>query len=141
MLEGWWKDTGKPEDLLEANRMLLSGLAPRVDGEVDAATVVEGTALIGAGAKVARSRLAGPVVIGEGTIVEDSTIGPDVSIGSGCEVIGSVVRDAIVMDGCHISGVDALAGSLLGRGVDVRHAGAHRVHRLIVGDRSRLEVD
>ena len=143
MLEGWWKDTGKPEDLLEANRMLLSLVQPRVDGEVDAATAVVGTVVVGSGAKVNRSRLIGPVVIGEGAIVEGSTVGPDVSLESGCEVIGSVVRDSILMEGCRVVGVDGLTGSLLGRNstVEIRVGGEPRSHRLVLGDQSRLEVD
>lgn len=143
MLEGWWKDTGKPDDLLEANRMLLSLATPSVQGEVDVATSVEGVAVVGPGAKVTRSRLVGPVVIGANAIVEDSTLGPDVSLEPGCEIVGSVIHDSILMEGCRVVGVDALTGSLLGRNVDVEMRGraASRQHRLVVGDQSRLEVD
>ncbi|HTG47552.1 MAG TPA: glucose-1-phosphate thymidylyltransferase [Actinomycetota bacterium] len=143
MLQGWWKDTGKPDDLLEANRMLLSLAERSILGEVDEATTIEGAVVIEAGAKVTRSRLVGPVVIGPNAIVEDATIGPDVSLEAGCEVLGSVVRDSILMEGCRVVGVNALTGSLLGRNVDVEMRGdaAPRTHRLVVGDQSRLEVD
>jgi glucose-1-phosphate thymidylyltransferase len=141
MVTGWWKDTGKPEDLLEANRMMLSTLERRIDGDVDAASKVEGTVVVEVGAKVVGSTLLGPAIVGAGTIVEGSTIGPDASISAGCEVRGSGIADSIVMEGCRITGVLGITGSILGRGVEVRHAGGRGMHRLVLGDQSRVEVD
>ncbi len=141
MLGGWWKDTGRPEDLLEANRMLLAAREPSVDGFVDESTHIDGVVVIGAGAVVTDSRLIGPVVIGPGCHIEGSTVGPDVSLEADCTVIGSTIRDSILMDGCTVRDVDALERSILGRNVDVRHSGGHRAHRLVVGAQSRIEVD
>jgi glucose-1-phosphate thymidylyltransferase len=141
MVTGWWKDTGKPEDLLEANRMMLSTLEPRVEGEVDADSRLEGLVVVEAGAKIVGSTITGPAIVGAGTIVEGSTIGPDASISGGCEVRGSTVKDSIVMEGCRISGVPGITSSILGRGVEVRHARPGGMHRLVLGDQSRVEVD
>jgi glucose-1-phosphate thymidylyltransferase len=141
LLSGWWKDTGRPEDLLEANRIMLAQRTTSIEGDVDADTTVEGPVVVAAGAKVTGSRLIGPVVIGSGCVVEGSTLGPDVSLEPDCEVVGSIVRDAILMQGCRVVDVDALGGSILGRNVVVRHAGARRTHRLVVGDQSVVEVD
>ena len=141
MVSGWWKDTGKPEDLLEANRMMLSVSTGGVLGDVDAATTIEGAVTVVAGAKVTDSVLRGPLMIGAACIVERSTLGPDVSLEQGCEIVGSTVRDSILMEGCRVLDVDGLASSILGRNVEVRHSGTRRVHRLVVGDQSRVEVD
>lgn len=141
MVEGWWKDTGKPEDLLEANRMMLSVLSGAVDGEIDGASTVEGTLVLGTGATVRRSVIRGPVVIGPGCVIEDAEIGPDVSIERDCTVRGSSLRDAIIMQDCLIEGVRGIGGSILGRGVVVRHSEEAGMHRLVVGDQSRVEVD
>jgi glucose-1-phosphate thymidylyltransferase len=131
MLEGWWKDTGRPEDLLEANRMLLAARqGPEVDGVV-----------VAADAQVSDSRLIGPIVIGPGCRIDGSAIGPDVSLEAGCTVIDSTIRDSIVMQGCSISGVESLERSILGRNVEVRHAVGRNAHRLVVGDQSVVEVD
>jgi glucose-1-phosphate thymidylyltransferase len=140
-LEGWWKDTGRPEDLLEANRMLLADREPKVAGDVDDETTVEGLVTVAAGASVRRSALVGPVVIGPGCVVEDSALGPDVSLEEGCVVRASAVRDSIVMAGSSVVDVVALEGSILGRHVDVCASGGDGVHRLVVGDQSRVEVD
>ncbi len=140
MVDGWWKDTGKPDDLLEANRMMLSVVAGSVEGQVDA-TSVDGVVVIAAGAKVTGSVLRGPLVIGPDTVIDDSTIGPDVSIEHGCRIARSEIADSILMEGCSITDVHGLTGSILGRGVEVRHSGGRGLHRLIVGDQSQVEVD
>jgi glucose-1-phosphate thymidylyltransferase len=141
MLDGWWKDTGRPEDLLEANRILLAAREPKVAGDVDDETTVEGAVTVAAGATVRRSTLVGPIVVGPACVVEGSTIGPDVSLEEGCVVRGSTVRDSILMAGCTVTDVDRVEASILGRNVDVRHSGGDRANRLVVGDQSRVEVD
>ncbi|MEA2521062.1 MAG: glucose-phosphate thymidylyltransferase [Actinomycetota bacterium] len=141
MVGGWWKDTGKPEDLLEANRMMLSVRKSDIAGEVDAESEIDGVSVIGAGAKVRRSVIHGPVVIGPGCLIDDGEIGPDVSIERDCTVRDSSIRDAIVMEECRIEGVHGLTGSILGRGVTVRRSGEIGVNRLVVGDQSRVEVN
>ena len=141
MVEGWWKDTGKPDDLLEANRMMLSICRSNLEGEIDAASEIEGVAVIGAGAKVIRSELRGPVSIGPGTVVEDSVIGPNVSIERDSRVARSSIDDSIIMEGAQIADAHGLSGSILGRNVEVRNSGQSGVRRLIVGDQSRVEVD
>jgi glucose-1-phosphate thymidylyltransferase len=140
MVSGWWKDTGRPSDLLEANRVMLSVLEPGVYGEVDAASLVEGTVRVAHGAKVVRSRLRGPVSIGPDAVVEDSELGPNVSIERGGRVVRSVVEDSIVMDESQIVGVVRLSRSILGRNVDVRRSETDGTYGLIVGDHGRIEL-
>lgn len=141
MVSGWWKDTGRPADLLEANRVLLGALRPAAGaGEIDAASTVEGVVSLGSGAKVIRSRIVGPVSIGPDTVIEDSTIGPDVSIERDCVVQRSSIRSSIVMQDVRVHGVDGLADSILGRGTEVRHSGRPATHRLVVGDHGRVEL-
>ena len=141
MLSGWWKDTGRPEDLLEANRMMLSVLEPRREGEVDDASTLDGAIGVEPGAKVVRSRIIGPAIVGANALVEDSAIGPNVALSAGCVVTSSVVVDSIVMEGSKILGVSGLAGSVIGRGVEVRNSGQDGVRRLVVGDHSQVEID
>jgi len=141
MVSGWWKDTGRPEDLLEANRMMLSLRTPSVEGEVDADSTIDGAVVVGPGARVVRSRIEGPAIVGEGATIEDSVLGPNVSVGRACSIATSRIEDSIVLEGCTIRGVRGLTGSILGRGVDVAPAGTQGMHRLIVGDHSRVEFE
>jgi len=140
MVNGWWKDTGRPEDLLEANRMMLQQLRTRVDGDVDTASRLTGIVVVERGAKVIRSEVRGPSIVGEGSVVEDSVIGPFASVSYGCTVRGSRVEDSIVMEQCSIEDVRGLAGSILGKEVEVRRAEGPGAHRLIVGDHGQVQV-
>jgi glucose-1-phosphate thymidylyltransferase len=141
MVTGWWKDTGRLEDLLEANRMLLSVIEPRNDGEVDEASQIVGPVTIETGAKVVRSVVRGPAIIGPETLIEDSLVGPHASVYFGCRVIGSQIEDSIVMERCRIDGVEPLTGSLIGKNVEVRRGTARpSAHRLMLGDQSQVEL-
>jgi glucose-1-phosphate thymidylyltransferase len=141
MVAGYWKDTGRPEDLLEANRRMLSVLEARVEGDVDAESTLEGIVVVEPSAKVVRSRIVGPVIVGPGSLVEDSTLGPNVALSSACVVVSSAVEDSIVMEGSRVEGVRTVSGSILGRNAELRHSGTDGVHRLVIGDQSRVEVD
>jgi glucose-1-phosphate thymidylyltransferase len=140
LVSGWWKDTGRPSDLLEANRVMLSVLEARVEGEIDEGSSISGTVMLAPGAKVIRSELRGPIAIGRDTVIEDSIVGPEVSIERDVWIVRSTVEDSILMQGCQIVDVQGLAGSILGRNVEVRHSGTSGVHRLVVGDQSRIEL-
>jgi len=140
MVSAWWKDTGRPADLLEANRVMLSTVRPGIEGEVDDRSTLEGSIRLAVGAKVIRSELRGPVAIGPGAVIEDSVVGPNVSVERDVRIMRSSVEDSIVMEGCQIVDVHGLATSILGRNVEVLHSGAGGVHRLVVGDQSRVEL-
>jgi len=141
MVTGWWKDTGKLEDLLEANRMMLSALSPRVDGEVDQSSRLLGQVVVERGAKVSRSVVRGPAIVGEDTIVEDSVIGPNASIYFGCHIGDSEIEDSIVMERCRVEDVRAMSQSLLGKDVEVRRGrDGPATYRLMLGDQSRVQV-
>jgi glucose-1-phosphate thymidylyltransferase len=141
MVTDWWKDTGKPEDLLEANRIMLGQLEAKVEGEVDATSRLLGPVVVEKGAKVIRSTVRGPVVIGEGTVVEDSLIGPHTSIYYACHVASSELENSIVMEQCVIEDVKAIADSIIGKRVEVRRGtSAPAMYRLMLGDQSQVQV-
>lgn len=143
-ITGWWKDTGKPEDLLEANRLILDKIVqPNHDeAKVDHLSDIAGKVILERGAQIVRSQIRGPAIIGEGTMIENSYIGPFTSIGSGCHIINSEVEYSIVLEDCRI--VDAhsrIERSLLGREVEiVRCTGKPLTQKFIVGDQSRIEL-
>jgi glucose-1-phosphate thymidylyltransferase len=142
IIGGWWKDTGKVEDMLEGNRMMLQGLSTAIEGQVDSATAIEGAVRIGAGAVVERSRLRGPLVIGERARVRDAYVGPFTSLGTGVELSHSEIEHSIVLERSRIVDVPVrIESSLIGRDVVVTATGARpRAHRLMLGDSSRAEL-
>jgi glucose-1-phosphate thymidylyltransferase len=140
-VEGWWLDTGKKDELLDANRIVLGTLEQRVDGEVDADSTVTGAVVVEAGAVVTGSVLRGPAVIGSGARIEDSYVGPFTSIADGCVVTRSEVEFSVLMQGCELTDVPRIEASLLGREVRVTR-GARRpsAHRLLLGDHSDVQL-
>lgn len=141
-ITGWWKDTGKPADLLEANRLVLDSLVPRNDGEVDGLSDVAGKVVIERGARILNSKIRGPAIIGRECIIENSYVGPFTSIGDRTVVRDSEVEYSILLRDCRIIRVGIrIEGSILGNDVEVVEAGGKpRVHRFMIGDQSRVEV-
>ena len=136
---GWWKDTGRLEDMLEANRLILDVLVPRIDGElVDSS--MEGRIVIEKGARIVRSSIRGPAIIGAGALVEDSYIGPYSSISTGVVVRRAEVEHSILLEDSRVEDLDArVESSLIGRGVTIaRTAEKPRAYRFMVGDSSSI---
>jgi glucose-1-phosphate thymidylyltransferase len=139
LVEGWWKDTGKPEDILEANRLVLDGMPSSVLGTVEN-SMVRGDVVIGEGSRVcAGSVVRGPVIVGRGCTIEGSSIGPFASIGDNAVIQNSEVEDSIVMEGSCISNAGKISQSLIGRNVLVESDPAHPPkRRFILGDSSQV---
>ncbi len=140
-VDGWWLDTGKKDELLEANRTVLAGLTRRIDGEVDAGSDVVGDVVIEAGASLINSSVRGPAVIGANTVLDEVHVGPFTSIADDCHLERCELEYSVVMEGCHIRDVPRLEGSLLGREVSVsRTQRRPAAHRLLLGDHSQVEI-
>lgn len=133
-VEGWWKDVGRPRDLLIANQLLAEQLERSIGGRIDASSAVEGKVVIGAETVVERSTIVGPAVIGAGVRIRNAAIGPNVSLGDGCVVEDCSVENSILMDRAHVSGVARVGNSILGRDavLSKTSSGSHVV--LLVGD-------
>jgi glucose-1-phosphate thymidylyltransferase len=141
IVQGWWKDTGRLQDMLEANRLILDNLVERVEGElVD--SQVDGRVVIEEGARLERTRVRGPAVIGAGARLSDCYIGPYTAIGERCEISRSEVEHSILLAGCTVSDLDGrIESSLLGRNVTVRRSERQpRAYRFMVGDNSDISI-
>ena len=139
VIEGWWKDTGKLEDMLEANRLVLDGLDARCEGRIEASEIL-GKVVVEAGAAIVRSVVRGPAIIGRGAHVEDAYVGPFTSIGDGVTIRASEVEHSIILEGSSIVDVGGrIESSLLGKNVSVyRVAVKPRAYNLMLGDRSQV---
>lgn len=141
-ITGWWKDTGKPSDLLAANRLVLDNIDDKREGLITN-TEISGNLISGKNVKIIDSKIDGPVIIGDGSIIKNAHIAPHTAIGNRCEIINSEVGYSIIMSDSKIRNVtDKITGSLLGN--DVQIIGNHKdqsAHRFILGDQSRIEVD
>ncbi len=137
----WWKDTGKLDDLLEANRLLLEDVETLIEGEVDAESRVEGRVRLDKGAKLIRSVVRGPAIIGEGTVVEDSYIGPFTSISENVAIRRSEVENSIILSDSILEDIPRLEGSLIGKSTVVRRTKVRpQAIRLMIGDHSEVTI-
>jgi glucose-1-phosphate thymidylyltransferase len=141
IVKGWWKDTGRLDDMLAANRLVLDTIETRVDGEL-VESQVDGRVVIEAGARLERSAVRGPAIIGAGAVLTDCYVGPYTAVGEHCTIQNAEVEHSILLAG---SSVRDLAGrmesSLLGRNVKIgRDHRQPRAYRFLVGDNSEIGI-
>src|SRR5947209_12108123 len=118
VVKGWWKDTGRLEDMLAANRVVLDTIEGRVAGElVD--SQVDGRVVIEAGARLERSSVRGPAVVGAGARLTDCYVGPYTAVGEDCEIVGAEVEHSILLAGTVVRDIERMESSLLGRNVKI----------------------
>ena len=141
VLDGWWKDTGKLQPLLEGNRLILETIEAEVRGTVDADSVIDGRVVIEEGAVIINSTVRGPAIIGERTRVVNSYIGPFTSIYFECEIVDSELEHSVVLEQSKVLGIPRVADSLIGKQVEVRRSNT-RPHatRLMVGVHSVVDL-
>jgi glucose-1-phosphate thymidylyltransferase len=141
IVRGWWKDTGRLADMLEANRLILDNLIERIEGElID--SQADGRVVIEAGARLERTTVRGPAIIGAGARLSNCYIGPYTAIGEQCTISNSEVEHSILLAGCSVCDLDGrMESSLLGRNVSVRRGDAQpRAYRFLVGDNSDISI-
>ena len=142
VVDGWWRDTGRLEDLLEANRKVLEGLEPANHGKVVGESRLIGTVVLEDGCEIVDSTIRGPVIVGNGTTIVNSYVGPFTSIGCGVEIRNSEIEHSIVLENSRIieAGI-RIEDSLIGKEVVIRRTEAKpRVLRFMLGDHSQVEL-
>jgi glucose-1-phosphate thymidylyltransferase len=142
IVEGWWKDTGKLEDILEANRLILDTLERRIEGNVDDDSRVEGKVVIEDGARVERSVIRGPAIIGRGARIVHAYVGPFTSIMNDVEIRDSEVEHSIVLEGASLSDLaNRVIDSLIGKNVRIyRIPLKPSAYRFMLGDNSEVGI-
>lgn len=139
-LSGYWKDTGRIEDVLDCNRVLLDATSGRLAGAIDGTSTVTGEVVVEEGARVVDSTIIGPAIIGAGTVVTASQVGPYVAVGRDCLLRDTSVDDSIILDGVRIRHVRGIRGSLIGRSAQVNTGPCGDGHRLLIGDHATVRV-
>ncbi|MFX0149868.1 MAG: glucose-1-phosphate thymidylyltransferase [Candidatus Hodarchaeota archaeon] len=143
-VEGWWKDTGRPEDLLEANQLILHELKPHNHGTIEDTATVTNPVSIGQGTVIhCRTTIRGPVIIGDHCKIGPNTyIGPYTSIGDNSTIQNTEIENTIIMKGAHIDCGKRITDSLIGRNVDILgyEQNIPKGHKLIIGDMSKVTL-
>ena len=142
IVEGWWKDTGKLEDLLEANRLILETFVRRIEGDIGADCRIEGKVVVEPGAVVRNSVVRGPAVIGAQTRIEQAYVGPFTAIMNDVLIRGSEVEHSIVLERAVITDVaNRVVDSLIGKNVRIyRQPVKPSAYRFMLGDNSEVGI-
>jgi glucose-1-phosphate thymidylyltransferase len=142
IVDGWWKDTGKVEDMLEANRLILETFERRIDGSVDADSRIEGKVVIEAGAVVERSVIRGPAIIGRGARIIHAYVGPFTAISDGVEIRDTEIEHSIVLEGSSLKDLSTrVSDSLIGKDVRIYRVPVKpSAFRFILGDNSEVGI-
>jgi glucose-1-phosphate thymidylyltransferase len=141
IVEGWWKDTGRKEDILEANRLVLDNIEGRIEGElVD--SQVDGRVIVEPGARLERASVRGPAIIGARARLVDAYVGPYTAVGEDCLIENAEVEHSILLEGSSVRGLQGrMESSLLGRNVKIaRDDRQPRAYRFLVGDNSEISI-
>ena len=137
----WWKDTGKLEDLLEANRLVLGHQKGRVHGTVDKESKIDGNVVVESKAKIVRSTVRGPAIIGERAKIVNAYIGPYTSIYHDTHLENCEIEHSIVLENSVIKNIRRIEGSLIGQNASVLQSPSKpSAYRIMIGDSSRVEV-
>lgn len=140
-VDGWWKDTGRPDDLLEANQLLLEKMESNVQGDVTGSHLT-GRVVVPASAKVLNSRIVGPVYLGENVLIENAYLGPFTSVGRDSVIRNAEVEQSVIDAEAKIENLETrLQECLIGVRAEVRGGRKlPRTHRLTVSDASIIEL-
>jgi glucose-1-phosphate thymidylyltransferase len=139
--QGWWIDTGKPTDMLEANSLVLEELTPYIASDaVIENSQVDRRVTVGKGARIINSVVRGPAIIGENTVIENSYVGPFTSIYHHVTVQNCEIERSIILEHSTVCDLDArLQDSLIGRYASVRsNLEKPRALKMNLGDHSSL---
>ena len=141
VVTGWWKDTGKLEDILEANRLILSTLQGSCEATVTASTL-EGPVAVGAGTVLDHATVRGPVIIGAGCRISHAYVGPYTALADGVVIEEAEIENSIVLDSSRICHLGArMTDSLVGRDVCIERSDERPIaYRFMIGDQSRIGI-
>jgi glucose-1-phosphate thymidylyltransferase len=140
ILNSWWLDTGKKDDILSANAKILDEYITRdIKGSV-ANSTIEGRVKVEADAKIVNSTVRGPCIIGKNTLIENSFVGPYSSIGDNSQILNSHLEHCVILENVIITDVERLDDSLIGKNAKVTKNQKNRTIKLHIGDYSEVEV-
>ena len=144
IVKGWWKDTGAPEDILEANRLILDELKPEIKSKIQNHKSLQGRVSIGENTTIKNGAIIrGPTIIGNNSTIEkDVYIGPYTSIGNNTTIKRGEIENSIIMDNCHIDIDDRITDSLIGPNSTItsNKNNKPKARRFLIGEQSQITL-
>jgi len=139
---GWWKDTGTPEDIIHANKLVLDSIGTENQFLIDSDSEIKGNIVIGKGTEISRdSFVTGPVIIGKNCKIGPAVrLGPDVSVADNCVLKNCNVENSIIMADCKITSKIDLSSSIIAHGSEIEDNKTPKRYEFLLGERSHLKL-
>ncbi|MGI0057550.1 MAG: glucose-1-phosphate thymidylyltransferase [Nitrosarchaeum sp.] len=139
---GWWKDTGTPEDIIHANKLILDSIGTENQFLIDDDSTIKDGIVIGKNTEISRdSFVTGPVIIGKNCKIGPSVrLGPYVSVGDNCILKNCNIENSIIMDDCKISAKIDLSDSIIAHASEIDNHSTPKKSQLLLGERSQLKL-
>ena len=139
---GWWKDTGTPEDIIHANKLVLDSIGTENQFLIDDSSTIKDSIVIGKDTEISRdSFLTGPIIIGKNCKIGPAVrIGPYVSVGNNCTLKNCNIENSIIMDDCKISAKTDLSDSIIAHGSEIEDHITPKKQQFLIGERSHLRI-
>lgn len=138
-VDGWWKDTGMPEDIIHANRLILDDIENDIRSHIPDDVRIEGRVKVGKNVQMKDSTVKGPAVIGDNAVLKNTFIGPYTALGDSCELENTEIFESVILEGCKIKNTSRIVESLIGKNVVIDENRSYPSgHKLVIGDQSDL---
>ena len=142
VVTGWWKDTGTPEDIIHANKLILDSMVHENQFQLDNDSKIKDNIIIGKNSEISRdSFIKGPIIIGKNCNIGPAVrIGPYVSIGDNCILKNCDIENSIVMNNCKINSKINLTNSIIAHGSEIEDNDTPKKQQFLIGERSHLKI-
>jgi glucose-1-phosphate thymidylyltransferase len=139
---GWWKDTGTPEDIIHANKLVLDSIGTENQFLIDDDAEIKENIVLGKNSSISNdSVIIGPVIIGRNVLIgPDTKIGPHVSIGDDCKLTKCEIKDSIIMSNCTIDAKVNFENSIIAHGSKIEKSDILKKHQFLLGERTHLKL-
>ena len=142
MITDFWKDTGTPNDIIEANKIILENMPESFQGKKEEDVIIEGKIIVDEGTNIKNGvKIIGPVIIGKNCIIEGNTvIGKNTSIGENSHLRDCNISNSIIMSNCTIKGKLDIKNSIIASNSKITKEQNENCKKFLLGEGTQISL-